>query len=210
MPLPLYTFNNTIPAATHSPASDQPIMLANNVANASIWLADHIGFNVNGSGYHQQVRMPQESLPAVVAGFGGVYCNSATSSGASTETNLFYTPDASGNIYQLTRTVTGNFSQFSTNATYGSPPAGTTWTGGWTFLPGGMLLQYGTVNPNVSVVTVNFPIQFTNVPFSVQATINTSLVTAPIISTGSVGKSSFKVSQSASGTQIFFWIAIGK
>ncbi len=88
-----------------------------------------------------------------------------------TITDLYYTPDNTGNEYQITRTDTSNFATFSTNTVY--PGAQVYETGGWTFLPGGLILQYGTVKPgqNTSQTgTTLFPINFTSAPFVVLPT----------------------------------------
>lgn len=83
------------------------------------------------------------STPAIVAGecatygrsFGGV-------------TQLTFTQDATGNVYQLTRAIPASVATFA-QAT------------GWTFLPGGLLLQYGTGAATGGTTPVVFPVTFT-------------------------------------------------
>lgn len=174
MALPMISFNSSVPATGHNPSADYTVMQNNNVSDVSMWATDHIGFNTNGSGYHQQVRMPAETIPSVVAGFGGAYCKTATSTGASTETNLFFTPDASGNEYQLTRTITSNFALFGAN-TNNYNGVGTQFTGGWTFLPGGLIMQYGQLYINAGLAassgTIVFPIAFNATPYNLNMTL---------------------------------------
>lgn len=205
MSLPTYTFDPTIPARQNNPSSDQPIIQTNAQADFNIWQVDHIGFNVPGSGYHSQVRMPAHAVPSVVAGFGGLYCNTANSIGASNETNLFYTPDATGNLYQLTRTVTGNYATFKTNTSYS-----TKLTGGWTFLPGGMLFQYGYFFIK-DTTTVIFPVPFTNIPYSIQLTVgNIGAGIAVVVDSGTETMSQFQVLSSNSSSSLYvYWTAIG-
>lgn len=217
MTLPMFTFDNTTPFSTHNPSADQPIMLANNEADQSIWATDHFGYNVNSGGYHQQVRMANRTSyplapnpPAVIAGFGGLYCDNTISVTSTNETGLWYTPDASGDIYQLTRTVTANYDEFGTFTTY--PPPITNQAGGWTFLPGGLLFQYGTYNiaagGSGSLTNVVFPIEFTNAnsPFSLVVSgksSNAFQISAQSTTGFSIVKNSISTGAS------FFWIAIG-
>lgn len=61
-----FIFDNTIPAASHNPSTDQPIMLANNVSDDSIWAIDHIGYNANNGGTHTQITFINiPSVPSV-------------------------------------------------------------------------------------------------------------------------------------------------
>lgn len=60
-----FTFNSGIPAAGNNPSNDQPIMKANNVAEAGIWNVDHVGFNQNNGGKHLQVTFNSKNTPGV-------------------------------------------------------------------------------------------------------------------------------------------------
>ena len=98
--------------------------------------------------------------------------------------------------------------------------------GGWTFLPGGMLFQYGFYSVVMSPgafginIPIPFPLQFTNVPYSITATANASAIAGtpqPItaILDGSVATTGFtaKIVNNASvnGTSVISvsWMAIG-
>ncbi len=61
----MFTFNTGIPAAGNNPSNDQPIMQANNVADAGIWNVDHVGFNQNNGGRHLQVTFNSKNTPGV-------------------------------------------------------------------------------------------------------------------------------------------------
>lgn len=63
-----FTFDNTIPAAGHNPSTDQPIMLNNNIADEGIWAVDHVGYNANNGGTHNQVTF---NINQAAPGFGG-------------------------------------------------------------------------------------------------------------------------------------------
>jgi hypothetical protein len=205
-------YNNNVPAAADAPADDQPEMLIN-TASISLWASqDHIGFNMTNGGIHDQVRMPPQSGPPALAGTGMVWTQSTTDG----NTNLFYTNGVTGNLYQLTRVNQTNFPTFSTNTAYGSPPAGFTQTGGWTFLPGGMLMQYGFFGKTGGLGTsgtIQFPFTFTNIPYSVTATISRASAGggAGIVVevTGTVTTSSFGFASSTSSSDGVYWMAIG-
>ena len=87
------------------------------------------------------------------------------------DTDLWYIPDVTGGglEYQLTRVTTANFTTFGTMlndypAGDGSGNVGAQFSGGWTFLPGGILYQYGSLlvaSLTFSSGFVKFPVQFT-------------------------------------------------
>ncbi len=171
----LYPFNEKIPAAADNPSANQNDMLINNQSAKKIIDEDHIGYDQNLGGLHRQVRMPVRSAtpgvppgtipPGLIANEGTLYTKISLAPGS--ETNLFYTPDTSGKEYQLTRTNTAGSTLFGNNvANYGGVVAGTIYGGGWTFLPGNILLQYGSISGSGGVstlpttATIPFPIPF--------------------------------------------------
>jgi hypothetical protein len=222
MTLPLFPFDNTIPFGTHNPSADQPIMLANNQASLSISQVDHFGYNVNSGGYHQQVRMANRTTyplspnpPAVITGFGGVFCDQTVSTTGLNETGLWYYPDgrtsgspATPEIYQMTRTIDGSYPLFAKN-TNNYNGVGMTFAGGWTFLPGGLLLQYGFAGlVTAAGVTITFPVPFLIPPFSIQMTQITSGAGAPIlVGVSGITNTGF-TAKSTVNAQVN-WIAIG-
>jgi len=176
-------------------------------ANA-IMDVNHYPFNdtTANKGKHKFVAMPVlGAIPTVVAGDGAVYTKTNATS------QLFFTADGSGNEYQLTTTSDADFSKFGTSIAYGSPPAPDIQEGGWTFLPGGLLLQYGkytVVSGNNRVV--QFPIAFTSV-FCVQVTAitTTSNQVAVLTSNDDTTFTWRNAITSAIVTQLY-WSAIGK
>jgi len=219
----LISYNLGIPSAPHNPSIDQPDMKDNNDAVPQIIAVDHIGFNVNNSGLHRQVRMPVESIPTVQAGFGGVYVNTAISASPLTESDLFYTPDASALSYQLTRTITGSFTSFAGYGAFGTVTVNYAQNAGWTFLPGGMLFQYaqvlstlGTPQISPSTIVVTFPVPFTtsNVVVSVSPickAAGTSETHVPSVKNGTITNTGFICNWDTSTTSYvgFTWTAIG-
>lgn len=57
----LITYYPTIPNPPDAPSADVTRMQTNSGSGGSIWEVDHIGFNTNNSGTHQQIRCNQFS-----------------------------------------------------------------------------------------------------------------------------------------------------
>lgn len=96
-----------------------------------------------------------------------------------TRTQLWFQPsnDATGSdAIQLTA---GDVTQanFSVLATYGAAPANRTQLGGWTFLPGGLIMQYGqftrTGGSSTTTEEIQFPLAWAAGPqiFNIQLTL---------------------------------------
>lgn len=88
---------------------------------------------------------------------------------------------------------------------------------GATFLPGGLILNWGskTLLANSSLTTIGFTQTYTDIPYSITLTRYTSDNSTTgqevRISAGNVTPTQFKVSQSSSsGSNIVYWMAIGK
>ena len=206
--MPLYSYNLNIPDAPNNPSSDQPLMKTNTNNIDAIIDEDHYSFDEANGGLHRQVRMPVSGvIPAgVIAASGTLYTKT------SGEGTLFYTPDTTGDEYQLTRTITASFAEFGTNTNYSG-----TLNGGWTFLPGGLLLQYGlaissgTALPNT---TVTLPVTMTNNAYSVNCTILTTADSRFFVEIYDVSTNQFRaVTRDSSGSKTsgitFYWQVIG-
>lgn len=138
----------------------QNFLTANTVMDINHYPFDNLTVN---KGKHKFVDMPVlAGVPTIAAGDGGIY----TKLDASTQAQMFYTPDATGNEYQLTRTIAASFAKFGVFIADGALANSTF---GWSFLPGGLLFQYGTYIPgNFSgskTGAINFPTAFTSVPY---------------------------------------------
>lgn len=126
-----------------------------------------MSFNATNGGLHNQTRiLAQAAIPGgLAAGMGTLY----TKTPAGQETTLFYTAGGLGDEWRLTRTRSGDFATFGTNTNY-SNAANAANNGGWTFLPGGLIMFYGKTlktAPAVSTMTVTFPFAFTTGVFSI-------------------------------------------
>lgn len=184
--MPNFTYNRDIPDAPNNPSNDQPPMKVNTNSTDDLINEDHYSFNDNNGGLHKQARIINLlAIPAALsAGMGTLYTKLATSSGVNTESNIFFTPDNSGNEYQITRPITGSFASFSQIGAFGTVTAGYTMAAGWTFFPGGMLFQYANViraaGISPSTIVVTFPVQF--------STANIVISITPICAIGGTGQ----------------------
>lgn len=195
-----FTYTTGIPAAGNNPSVDQPNMQTNTNSINSLIAVDHVGFNqlVDG-GKHKYIRMPVGTIPAMSATEAALYSKTAN-----TLSQLFYTNDTSTNQYQLTRASNVNFATFAQST-------------GWTFLPGGMLMQWGQATssgvafPNT---TVTFPFTYTNAVYSVNCTILTTANSRFFVELYDLSTNQFRAVTRDSGGTIttaitFCWMAIG-
>lgn len=192
-----YPYTRDTPAGGNNPSVDRPVMTQNFNSTDGIVAEDHYGFNVANGGFHKQARMPAGSLPTGrIPNSGTIYVKSLGNR------QLFYVNDDTSNEYQMTRVSNTNFSTFSTNP-------------GWTFLPGGLLLQYGESTSNTSSpnAEVTFPFPFTTV-FTVQICVLENSNSRRIWHVNSLANDKFTAYiQNDSGTSVantFYWHAIGK
>lgn len=216
--MPSFTYTRDIPFSTNNPSNDQPIMQTNTNSIDSLIAVDHYSFGSAGNldGFHKQVTLPISSvIPTIAANQGSVYTKTVTTDTAHTESSLFYSPDTTGNEYQLTRTISTQFSTFSANVAYGTPPATFSQVGGWTFLPGGMLYQYGFFSKTGALGTsgtIQFPVPFLTFVSSINMTLyrNSGNQSLTLSSTTVPTLSNFSFLTSSAGSDGIFWFAIGK
>jgi hypothetical protein len=84
-----YPINTSIPAASHTPAADQPEMQTN-FNNISQYLAvDHVLAGAANNGQHKQVRLPTSNVPGVAPTDPASVIYSAPGS-ADTKSQLFF------------------------------------------------------------------------------------------------------------------------
>lgn len=219
-----FPYYRNIPAGPNNPSFDRPKMTVNTNSTDDLLNIDHFSFGVNLGGDHKQVTLPLSnggtgSIPAGrIPNTGTLYTKTATSTGVLTESNLFYTPDASTNEYQLTKTITASYPLFGTKTVYQTTAIFNA-DGGWTFLPGGILLQYGSVVITAVQLTpaivINFPVQFAagTVPIFTLAErgrIPSTSIRYEYVENSVTNLSfSLQYAQGGSGTNIVNWTAIG-
>ncbi len=165
----------------------------------SAFAVNHVGFNNSGAGKHKFVQMPaQASSPGTAAAETAIYSRTALI-GVSNETNLYWQfpgTAAAGPDVVMTRFITPSVT-----------------TNGITFLPGGLIMQWGILNTPGSAGTVFFTplpqVTFPNAIFSVQLTgrksgsdVSFSLDAVPLVDR-------FTYRADSSSAQELYWIAIG-
>lgn len=97
--------------------------------------------SILGQGKHKFLQLPEQaSAPTTAVNEGGFYTKVGTNPA---ETNIFFRAEDSGGgggfEYQLTKAISASTGRFATSPN------------GWTFLPGGLILQWGTkTNPGTS------------------------------------------------------------
>lgn len=171
---------------------------------------NHIQFSVGpNNGKHTFVEMVNSStIPAGLTSSEGTMYTKLLSG----TSQLFYTPDNSGNEFQLTNVSSVQFARFGTNTNYTG-----TQSGGWTFLPGGLIMQYGSIitTPNGGTATITFPKPFLSQVYNIQLSFNrtdpSSVVqTVRVSNFSSASLSSFNFYSGSNNNTPVFWTAIGK
>lgn len=204
--MPSFSYITGIPLATNSPSTDQPNMQTNTNSINSIIGVDHYSFGSAGSkdGFHKQVTLPVESLPASLSGQAVLFSNT------SGQSQLFATSDTGGNSYQLTRMIDASFSRFANDTNYQvGPPI---LFGGWTFLPGGLILNYGSVTNPGNSGTVTYALAFPSgqPAFAITLTLQRASGDQSVtVQTGTSASSGFNFLSSSSGSAFLYWMAIG-
>jgi hypothetical protein len=173
---------------------------------------NHVAINLADQGKHKFLQMPEQgSAPTTAANEGGLYTKVGPSPA---QTQLFYRAESSGFEYQMTQTIAASTALFATDTNYIAPA---TTLGGWTFLPGGLLLQYGTIVPTSTpgFTAVAYPVTFPsgNPAFCIQITATTTSSNGDqtaSLRAGTSASTGFSINTSSSGNvTLFNWIAIG-
>jgi len=143
MPTFIYTLGR--PAGNLAPASQRPDMQTNNDSTAGIVDVDLVGFNNINGGYHKKSTYVAQGMDP------GSSINQAVeySKVVASSTELFLQRDGVASTIQLTR---------------GIPSVA---ANGYTFLPGGLLLQWGSVVASGAGVPFIFPTPFISAVYSV-------------------------------------------
>jgi|SRR5271154_624701 len=195
-----FNFITGIPAVNNNPSSDQPDMQTN-FNSINNWVnVDHIGFNTSPTGgYHNVVHItqaPGNADPPLISTAGQLY-----------------TKTIAGNIQLFYESTSGVVSRLS--------PTGPNYSNninGFTYLLGGLLLQWGQIPspwPNASLPgTVTFPIAYSAAPYfvlfnivsnSFSRTVGFPASTPPLATEFEYNLNS----QSNIAGGIIYWVALG-
>lgn len=193
MPIPTYTLGYP---PDGSSLGQTKSTIRNNLDGTFETLAvDHINNNgqpgTNPAGYHNVIHsVPQGSNPGAIAGFGQLFSKSVSS--VITDTALFW------------ETGTGLIQQLTANITPSIVPTG------YTFIPGGVLVQWGGSASGADNQLVAFPLAFPTSVFTLQITpYNTTSTITSSSSLGTVTLTNFVFRTASSNVKGFFWFAIG-
>lgn len=201
------TFTSDIPLSGESLGSTRDRIRANFQEVASVVAVNHVAFNAVGEGKHKFLQMPEQlAAPTTAVNEGGFYSKVGTNPA---ETNLFFRAENNGFEYQMTKSISSSTARFANN----SVAYVANNNGGWVFLPGGLIMQYGRrTSPGTSGV-VTFPLAFPsgNAPFSVSVSLERSSGNQTVsIDDGTPPTSTtFNYLTSSAGSTAVNWIAIG-
>ena len=214
MALAAIPFNANIPVATNSPSQDVNNMTANTNSENQIWgTRDHIGFGVANSGLHSQVQIQNAggtngTIPVGLSGNGFETLYSSVTAGFG---ELWFVRGATATGIQLTGPGTPAWSVVA-----GPPQIGQ----GYTFLPGGMILQWGFYVKSTALGNTTNVVFSQNFPNNIFFVIAQPYVNNPanLLSTfygtdgGTAGLGSnfnFQLASNPNGLLKFQWIAMG-
>lgn len=212
------TYQPNIPQPGDLLSDSQSDLLNNFITADAVMGINHYPFSDGTSkeGKHKFVELVNNvTAPSTVNNEGTLYARPFS---PSADTDLWYKSDANTFEYQLTRVNTVKNGLFANNTNYPQTPSVADQFGGWTFLPGGIFLQYGIGNvaSKGTSTTFKYPISFTGIPFSITLSIisqdasNNPSANNVFIKPGSVTTTQFVVvNSSGSSSQQIYWMAIG-
>ena len=157
--------NINIPQANQTLAITQPLILNNFNAINTAFAVDHVNFNDPGQGKHNKITFPvQAVVPVFAASDLGLFSflNATTTKN---ELNVYKANNAGYVNVPFTASILSNSAPIQNGS-------------GWSYLPSGLIIQWGTVSVGITLnntitLAVNFPIPFPTAVLNVQATQNT-------------------------------------
>lgn len=185
------TFKPSIPQPGDLISQSQVDILNNFTSIGTAFDVNHVDFNQSGAGKHFKVEMPNQSPgPTGVAGQATIYANGGD----------IWAIKGAGTAYQLTDGASGNVDSTSTN--------------GSSFLPGGMIIKWGTstIIGGTNNIGVTYTTSMPAATFTANGTLNTNAAGA-LYTIGINGKSltgfTINVNPTPPGNLTIFWVAIG-
>jgi len=187
------------PNAGDSLGFTRPLINTNFSLIQTAFAVNHIGFGLSGAGKHKFVVMPvQGSAPTTGASELALYSKQGSAG-----------PGTSA-LYMIRDGNAGTEVQLSTSSVGNAVAA----TSGYTWLPGGLFMQWGQViNPGNSGSVV-FLTPFDVTPYSIQLTLarnnSSSVQSAYVNSGGTVNNVQFDFNTTGGSNLLLYWLAIGK
>jgi hypothetical protein len=189
------TYYPTIPQPGDKPSSSQAQILSNfTVLNTTFGL-NHYAFNsgVNAGKHKYSTYFNQAAGPATGATEGALYCKLQ-----SARSGLYFRRESSGSEILMTNKTTPVVA-----------------ASGCSFLPGGLLIQWGTISvPVGDSGNFNFPAAFSATPYSIQLTFirsaGASSTNAVYVTSGQVTSTRFRTTTvGTAGAHDVYFMAIG-
>ncbi len=191
-----FTYTRDIPDPPSSPSVDVPNLKVNTNSIDDIWAVDHFTFADNFAGIHNRVQLKEigTALPVGLAATGsGTLFTKVT--GVSPQGELFFYRQGALVAIQLT-----------------GPSTPSAVINGFTFLPGGILMQWGLfAAPVAGDNPISFNTAFPTACFNVSITLVRALanVDGVVVKTASVSAAGFTAIAPTGGSAGIFWTAIG-
>lgn len=189
----------------------------NNIASIKTFVdVNHYDFSDALYGNHKWTTYGR--LTSTFPDLTGTLATAIATYGASdgTRTQLWLQPSGDTDGTQAIQLTAGDVTNaaFSTNINYDPPVVGQ--NGGFTFLPGNLLFQYGKMTTAGSSGTLVFPIEYSAIPYSITTTSIivsgdslTVTVYEPFQGVSSPATTGFSWRKSGPHTNGFYWTAIG-
>ena len=221
------SYQANIPTGTVNLSADYLNLQTNFTALNNVFFINHFKFSdsTGNLGKHRFIEQPSLgnqvtnfaspntfTLPTpLAAGEGTLFTNTTTGTISPSLVDLYYTQGTIGNGYQLTNTDDTNFATFGTQTNY--PPMVDNQYGGWTFLPGGLILQYGQMQTTGATTPVVYPKPFLDTTWggAYSISVNLRIASGANVSYGYNGNTltGFNFISNTSGAT-FVWSAIGR
>ena len=196
-------YTDNIPQTGQSLGQTQSAVNTNFGIIRTVQKVNHVDYDAADQGKHNFLQMPnQASAPATAINELGAYAKSSTGS------NLFLRSENSGSEYKMTAFDDTKFTLFATNTIYNAVPQNS--FGGWTFLPGGLLLQYGHATITGTKI-ISYPKAFSLAPYSIQLTEQTDGSSEEVILNNSTPPTTTEmtVKNNVGSARLVYWVAIG-
>lgn len=199
------TYNPNIPTGNVKLNIDYLALRNNFTQLNTTYGIDHLPYT-NGTsqlGYHTAIHLVPQAAPTATLGYGQIY-NQEVNDGYSTDTTLYFLTGKNRNL-QLTSNMT---------------PAVDGSGNGFTFIPGGFIVEWGTftstaVGGSTPNCTVPFPRTFATSVYSVNCTVLDTTASRYFVILNSLANNQFTANiRDSSGSRApgikMYWMAIGK
>jgi hypothetical protein len=165
MPAPTYTYTPGIPNATDQLKNSQPTIQANFQSIGQVFDANHADFNSDTYGQHNLVQMP-EQVSAPNPPFADTDVAFYNLESDVTDISEIFVHLSTGSFIEEDYPMTASIlSTTDANWATGS---------GWSYLPSGLIMKWGTGTATSPVTKTSYPVA-ANIPVFTTATLNVNI-----------------------------------